>query len=486
MARYATQSLLTTLGIISSYQVQAASISAFGDAGVSAEVKIDGTPNQDTHRALKAPLNLTLEGIVSDTVSVFFNLNYGGGSDSCGGRSLGNSAAETPYNLGCIAYSGSSQPLSIPLFEKDQTQEDSFSKYVGYAYFSWASDWGVIKAGRLPLHWGLGLWRNSAWSIDSPMYTTADALSLTLKLPSTNISITGRYEKYAEGDTQASGGESEAYTAEVLVGGRDDDPSAVSLNRTLGVAFSTFKREGDNSTDLIFVDVFGRFRVGNLQIEGEVLSSSDSTKEKALLSAMGGKVCYAADGSDCANESSTVQGIAAVAKISYLLGDASTELPGGISAFSAAKNRLPSKQRPESHIVDLELGFASGDSDQFLNKDEASQALADNDAKGSFLHPNKRPSLLMFGKTNGLRANPDERTGMPGAVLSNLWYTKLSYTYESGSWGELMPSAIIGMLHKKNDVEEAQLNNTTGYGYSGGFVGLHAEKHIPSKQAEDE
>jgi hypothetical protein len=97
------------------------------------------------------------------------------------------------------------------------------------------------------------------------------------------------------------------------------------------------------------------------------------------------------------------------------------------------------------------LGFASGDKDAF--------ATGNDNVNMGVMHPNVRPSLLIF---SGL---DQSRPGMPGAIVANALFLRGEYTFESPTSGTIVPSVVWGQLRETRGADAGKtLDDTEGLG----------------------
>jgi hypothetical protein len=201
------------------------------------------------------------------------------------------------------------------------------------------------------------------------------------------------------------------------------------------------------------LDIYSRLRYGSMALEGEFLYPNGST-ESAQYSQMGGTGACATDVSraqkDLMCSSASIDWVSALFKARYQFSSSGSEAT--LSSTDAVQRRgVPAANRRESHSAGMWLGFASGDADAFKN--------GNGGVNMGVMHPNVRPSLLMF---SGLKV---QEPGMPGATVANAIFARGDYTFESPTSGAVTPSLVWGMLRETRSADAGKsLADTEGVG----------------------
>lgn len=403
-----------------------------GQGGLVGDYQTAVTAKGLNYQAVRVPFSLTLEGKASSKVSLFLNLSPTYDVLPASSRLLGNDDQSDTSK----AASGNEtlQPLSSSYRTGDILRSS-------YAYLNYASDIGLLSFGRVPRHWGLGLWRNARWRPDGGIISTSDMVGLTMDF-SASLSGAVSFEKMNEGSPVQASDDADAFTVEAILADDPSDPSSSGLAKRIGLTFSSY-RHARTDTSLSILDMFGQFYWASFLLEGEFLYPTGETRSlRYALSGGDLTKCDDArnpDGDDVGCESKTVEGFAGLLRMRWLVSGGETaesQSWSSIAGVDAARRNLSTALSPETHEVGTELGFARGDSDSFVASGK------DKTITGSAFHPNIRPSLIMFGPAQPLLA------GFPGAVVQNVFYAKASYQYETPGFGLIAPSLTWARLHK--------------------------------------
>lgn len=450
-----TASLLYA-SVVCSAPALAATAQVNGQAALVGEFISNMPPKSELIEGLRFPFGLTIEGRASSNLGLFLDLRFNSNQALKPATALGN-ARETENSAQLLgsevvhpfgnanAYAGRREGLFV-----DQA-------YVVYE----ASDAGYFRAGRMPRNWGLGLWLSDDWKPEGGAVSTTDAVSYMVDF-SRGLSVTGYWEKFSEGRLGARSDDADALTGEILVADELTDVGSSGMSRRLGLAFSKYDHKS-SSTEIKILDIFGSFLIGRVGIEGEVNWPTGKTKSLAFSDAGGSKTqCPEASNPGklfIGCESQTVDGLNLLVRTKFQLsgGVSSADGSAKLSQTEAARRRRATEQVAESQIVTLTGGFSKGDSDAYDNA-----TTQDDKITGIAMHPNVRPSLLMF---NPLSENV---AGMPGASVRNVVFVKAEYSYESPSFGMLTPAVIfarLDALNKKADVTEKKVGLVNNLGF---------------------
>ncbi|MEY2986963.1 MAG: hypothetical protein RJB13_484, partial [Pseudomonadota bacterium] len=158
-------------------------------------------------------------------------------------------------------------------------------------------------------------------------------------------------------------------------------------------------------------------------------------------------------------ESQTIEGLNILVRTMLQLsgGVSSAEGASQISQTEAARRRRATAQVAESQIVTLTGGYSRGDSDAYENA-----TTQDDKITGIAMHPNVRPSLLMFSPLSA------DVAGMPGVAARNVMFVRAEYSYESPSFGMLTPAVIfarLNSLNKKADASDVKVGLVNNLGF---------------------
>lgn len=427
---------------------KAVSLQVHGDGGVVGDFASDLPPYRTHYQGYRVPLGLSLEARASNTVSLIGDLRLNFNNYPNRANALGNTTD--------VERNGDVQGRKVnhPLLGNNTQKMET--PMAGTAYFQWASEIGLIRAGRMPHNWGLGLWRSSDWKLTGGAVTTSDALSMTADFTPT-FSVTVYWEKISEGSPFAKDDDADAYTAEALL---SDDPSDVSshgINRQLGLSFQRYDHR-QSSTKILVMDLFTRIYYGPWGAEGEIYFPSGSTESSRFSEQGGNGICLQqkkANGTfidpvteanllkETTCNSQRVENFATLWRFRYQLGGnvkPTTEKGLSLAGTDMARMRLlPTTLRNETHVFALTYGYARGDKDAFANVGSK-----DDRVRLTSMHPNIRPGLLMFSDV------APRVPGMPGSLVENATFVKWEYAYETPSFGMISPSILYGRLNETN------------------------------------
>jgi len=433
----------------------AATAQVNGQAALVGEFISSMPPKSKLIEGLRFPFGLTVEGRASSNLSLFLDLRFNPNQALKPATAFGNSRAtealaqltgnEVEHPFGNVnAYAGRREGLFV-----DQA-------YVVYE----ASEAGYFKAGRMPRNWGLGLWLSDEWKPEGGAVSSSDAVSYMVDF-SRGLSVTGYWEKFSEGRLSSRADDADAITGEVLVTDELTDVGSSGMSRRLGLAFSKYDHKSTD-TELKIFDVFGSFRFGRVGIEGEVNWPTGKTKSLSFSDAGGAKTQCEASNPQKLNvscESQSVEGLNILMRTMFQVsgGVSSAEGASNLSQTEAARRRRATAQVAESQIVTLTGGYSRGDSDAYENA-----ATQDDKITGIAMHPNVRPSLLMFSPLS------ENVAGMPGVVARNVMFMRADYSYESPSFGMLTPAVIfarLNSLNKKADPSDTKVGLVNNLGF---------------------
>lgn len=435
---------------------QAASAQIHGQAALIGDA-INSMPfSGRVYEAFKFPIGLGIEAKASNNLSVFLDLRAGYNDYPNSNNLLGNSNYTDDSTL--------VRQTTFPLLSDGGFGQRSELIQVRHAYLQYATELGLLKVGRMPRHWGLGMWRNAEFVPEGGATSSSDSLSFKVDFSQT-LTASLYYDKYSEGSPTSKKDDVDGITVEAKVADDPTDANSLGFSREIGIAFSRYRLAGsDETTELKIFDVYGRLFFNKFLVEGEFFLPTGTTSNHRYAELGGQELCpghqdAASKGSrfglTCNGQS--VESVMFLMKLKQQFGGGAvvgeTSSTASIAATEVARSRLPTSQRPETHIIGLWTGFAKGDKDAFAQIKESEK---DNKVSLASMHPNIRPSLLMFN--NSVPSQP----GMPGARVQNTIFARGEYTYESPSFGSITPSLIWGMLQttNSNTLENASFDSS--------------------------
>jgi hypothetical protein len=434
-------SLLGLLATQSHFSVAlAASAQVHGQGAVVGEFQANLPPNSMLNQGFRMPFGLTIEGRASDRLSLFLDIRASVNSSPETAKPLGNTASTTSVPADGNEFA---QPF-VPSGGRGEKRENV---ELGFAYIQYTSPFGVFKAGRMPRHWGLGVYKSAEWKPEGGSISTSDALGATVDFSST-FSASAYWEKTSEGRLSSIQDDADSLTVEALLADNAADPSSNGVVRQIGILFSAYSHP-QSSTEIKTLDLFSKIYVGPFLAEGEVLFPSGKTRS-LQYGALGGSNLECANPEDNPDQvkiacgKQTIEGFAGLMRLRFQVAggsNAAGTAGQNLASVDEARYTLGTALRPVSQIVGLWLGYARGDSDSYTKGISTSE---DSKVRSTPMHPNIRPSLLMFNPT-GL-----EVPGMPGHQVVNSLFVRGEYSYEAPGVGMITPAIIWGRLDSLN------------------------------------
>jgi hypothetical protein len=420
-----------------------------GQGGVIAEYHTNMVPNSTTYQGFRVPLGLTFEGRASNNLSLFLDIRYAYNQSPRTATSLGNTRLSEETSDGDRLPDGTRRrssdgsEVAQPFTLSGGRGERSETPQIGFAYMQYASEVGLFRAGRIPRHWGLGVWRNAEWTPEGGTISTTDAVSATFDLTST-FSGSLYLEKNSEGSPTSLEDDADAFTVEALLADDPADVNASGLTRQIGVAFSNYEHK-QTSTRFRILDLFAKVAAGGFAGETEIVYPSGNTKSLSYAE-LGGRSTKCppqknADDDEITCDSQRYEGLAALLRLRLQVAGtgAGPDKSLSIAATENARSRLPTSLLGDSHTLGLQVGYSRGDSDAF-----AGAGSADSTIRSTPFHPNLRPAFLMYNPTQSPVA------GMPGNAVVNTVFVRGDYTYEGPGFGSITPAIIWGRLDQLN------------------------------------
>ncbi len=438
-------SLLLSLSFLSPSSFAATTLMAGGHAGVVGQYTFGAPPLNSTYNAVRVPVGLTLTASPSDNLNLYLGLDYAYNNYPAVPTLLGQTSSNSTHNP-------NNQLTPMPFANSVNGNIPYGQKIDGVmlttAYFTYQTPVGLLKAGRMPRHWGLGVWNDDQWSPTAGAISTTDAIAL-----STDLSLfdaTAYYERAGEsiGGT-ANDSNAIAYTLEVRLKTDPADIPSTGVNREIGVAYSKFDHAQSN-TSLSILDIYGKFYLSQFFIGTEILYPSGRTQNQNYQALGGGPACTlplspaTAQSISCGSQD--VSSLAALVKLKLQLVGSETS---SLAATETAQQLMGTAQREPSHVVGLWAGYVSGGSNQF---DAVDSTKSGNSINAIMMHSNIQPSFLMFNN-----AMPPVN-GMPTGAITNTTFARLDYTYESPVFGSIGPVLAWGKLNRLN----ANFNSNNG------------------------
>ncbi|MES2614290.1 MAG: hypothetical protein V4591_02625 [Bdellovibrionota bacterium] len=423
-----------------------------GHAGLLGQYATNIPPTNSTYFALRVPIGLTLQASPSDNLNIYLGLDY-----------AYNNYPNTPTLLGQNSTTATTNPdgqsTPMPFANTINAQNGSGGTPYGEqvdtptlttAYFTYQTPMGLLKAGRMPRNWGLGVWHNDEWSPTGGAISTSDAIAFTTDLNLFDVNV--YYERYGE----AVGGNSTnqsavAYTAEARLKTDAADAPSTGVSREIGVAFSKFDH-GQSNTSLTILDGYGKFYLSKFFVGAEVLYPTGTTQNPNYQSLGGAADCLTTSGVESQSQSKTCSAqsftaMAALLKMKYQLDN---EENTSIFATETAQNLVGTAERQSSNTLGFWAGYASGGANQFYTANDTSLGGGGNNITAIMMNPNIQPSFLMFNNTT------PPINGMPTGAITNTTFARLDYTYESPGFGSIGPVLVWGRLNHTNSQYNAE------------------------------
>lgn len=434
-------------GLQSSYA--ATSLMVSGHAGLVGQYTSSTPPDNSSYFAFRVPIGLTLQASPSDNLNIYLGLDYAynnypeaptllGQTTQTSGQTGTNTNTNGQLTPMPFANTVNAQNGGTPYSEKTDTPT------LTTAYFTYQTPVGLLRAGRMPRNWGLGVWYSDEWSPTGGTISTSDAIAMTTDLNLFDLSL--YYERFGTsvGGT-SSNGDATAYSAEVRLKTDPADIPSTGVSREIGIAFSKFDH-GQSDTSLNILDIYGKFYLSRFFIGTEVLYPSGKSKNpnyQALGGAPECNVTYPNPNSSLSQtcNSQNFSALAGLFKFKVQLDDANNS---SVAATENAQKLLGTAERQESNTMGLWVGYASGGANQFYSATDTSFGTGSNNISAIMMNPNIQPSFLMFNNTT------PAINGMPTGAITNTTFVRLDYTYESPGFGAIGPVFVWAQLNRTN------------------------------------
>lgn len=421
--------VLAILGVHGEALGVAAQVS--GQAGLVGDYLNGVMPMRQLVQEWRAPLGLTLEARPVNNLAVLLDLRLGFNAFPTQARSLGN------LQSGQTELAQTYEPFALVGGRGERTDPLLGS----LAYLEYSSEFGLFRVGRMPTHWGLGLWRHDGgrgpnpegrWLVEGGSASAFDGVEVTIDFRD-NLLFKASWEKMYEGSNTSRADDADAWTVGLLVSNEQIQVVSSGFQKEVGIAYSRYSAP---DTALNVVDLFTRLNYGAFGVEGEILYVDGSSSSNAYEHLGGPRSCEKLNEGVCETyKKRNLDSLAFLAKFHFRLfeeGQTTSSVTGG--------RLLPTSQMTTNNRLGTWLGFVTGDQGAFESQ---TSAQTEDDISGGMMHPNIRPALLMFG------APVDGAPGMPGDVVRNAWFVRGEYRFDQPEFGSIIPAVIWGRLQQE-------------------------------------
>lgn len=422
--------------------VASTSLMVSGHAGVVGQATYGTPPLGTNYSAIRVPIGLIFEARPTDNFSLFLGIDYAYNNYPGPSVYLGQTSSTATSNANGI---GSPLPFSNSANNSPYSQQVDHP-FITQAYFSYQTAIGLIRAGRMPRNWGLGIWKNTEWTPYSGLASTSDSVALTSDFNAFDVSL--YYDKYAEGvGGTSSDADGNAITLEARLKSDPSDVPSSGVGQELGILFSKFSHTKSN-TSLNILDVYAKIYLPSFYIGAEVLYPTGSTQSPNYQSLGGASACDSLpDGTTPGSLTCVSQKISALAALLKLKYQVDADNNVSLASTERSQKTLGTEERRVSNVIGLLAGYVSGGNNQFNAPGTSSST---NDITAISINSNIQPAFLMFNNT--LPAV----NGMPGGAITNTTFVRLDYTYENPNFGSVGPAFIWGKLNNLNSNYNAQ------------------------------
>ncbi|APJ02645.1 hypothetical protein [Silvanigrella aquatica] len=418
------------------------SLMVSGHAGVVGQATYGTPPLGTNYSTIRVPVGLIFEARPTDNFSLFLGIDYAYNNYPGPSVYLGQNSTTSSSN---------SDGTGTPLPFSNSTSGSPYSQQVDkpvltQAYISYQTPVGLLRAGRMPRHWGLGIWRNAEWTPYASLPSTTDSVAFTADFNAFDITL--NYEKYGEGVGGTSAdAEANALNVEARLKSDPADASSSGVSQELGISFTKFSHNKSN-TSINTLDVYAKFYLTSFYLGAEVLYPTGNTQSPNYQSLGGAQACgtqvNGATSGSLTCVSQKISSLAALLKLKYQF---DTDSRSSLAATEKAQKILGTEERKTSNVMGIWAGYASGGNNQF---NAPGTTGSNNDITAISMNSNIQPSLLMFNNT--LPAV----NGMPGGAITNSSFARVDYTYENPSIGAIGAIFVWGMLNNLNQNYNAQ------------------------------
>jgi uncharacterized protein (TIGR04551 family) len=382
---------------------------------------------------------------------------------------------------------GGTSTLPVGLFGDGQRPQQAGVNSVGDSIVvkrAWAevdAPFGVLKVGRQPWHWGMGMFANSGgndpihgtYNLDADWGDTVDRVSFSAAVPGTSLKAGLAVDWSLTGPTTAqtgeeSGNDRQTWDADdkddldqwMLTFAHIDSPTRIADMLAEGEmvfnygAFMAYRTQGYEQLALTF---------------GESPSGDDYVRRDLKSYVPNAWVHFAHGPIDFEAEGMAILGTFVAPELGNIF-DVDMRQYGGVA-------RLKYKLMEDDLVIGLEGGFASGDKHDNVvpGRTHVSGAvgLGPNDTKLQqfIFDPNYHVDLILFRELLG--------------SVSNAIYGKGSFTYDLSSKFQVRGAGILSAAHRKeatpgnSDLYGVEFDADVGYHNGGFFAGLSYGLYLP-------
>lgn len=430
--------LLAFLGSFSQAQA-ATSLMAGGHAGMVGQYSTGSPPVSSTYTGIRVPVGLLLQASPSANLNLFLGVDYAYQNYPEPPVLLGNTQDSKTNNA-----NGTKTPMPFANalnggLTLSGQKTDSLA--LTQAYFSYQTPIGLLRAGRMPRHWGMGLWYDDRWSPTGGAVSTSDAVAFLSDFGLFDVQLF--YEKYGEsvGGT-SNDGDANAIAGEVRLKTDPADAPSSGVSREVGVAFNKFEHKRSD-TSLTILDMYTKFYTGQFFLGAEVLYPTGSTKNPNYQSLGGNSACLSPiPDTEPGSQTCSLQNFSALAFLGKIKYQFDNTTNSSLYATEKAQELLGTAERQTTHVLSLWGGYASGGSNQFASPATLG---SDNRISAIAMHPNVQPAFLMFNNTT------PPVNGMPTGAITNTTFVRFDYAYEAPGIGSINPAITWARLNRTNE-----------------------------------
>ena len=442
--------VLLSLGLFCGQAYSSTSLMVSGHAGAVGQYTTSTPPLDSSYFAFRVPIGLTLEASPSDNLNIYLGLDYAYNNYPSASTLLGQTTSTSTQN-GPTTTTNTGQATPMPFSNTINAQsggtpygQKTDTPTLTTAYFTYQTPLGLLKAGRMPRNWGLGVWYSDEWTPTGGTISTSDAIALTTDLSLFDLAV--YYEKFGEsvGGTSTDQAAT-AYSVEARLKTDPADVPSSGVSREIGIAYSKFDH-GQSNTSLNILDVYGKFYISKFFAGVEVLYPTGKTQNPNYQTLGGAPECNVTNSPTVSSTSQTCSAetfsaLAALLRFKLQLnGDENSSLV----ATETSQQLVGTAERQETSVIGLWVGYASGGSNQFYSPTDPALANGGNNINAIMMNPNIQPSFLMFNNTT------PAINGIPTGAITNTTFVRLDYTYETPGFGAMGPVFVWGRLNHTN------------------------------------
>ena len=363
------------------------------------------------------------------------------------------------------------------------TESPGYTPYtpkVTQAYVVHANDYCLLKAGRRPRHWGLGVFLNSG---DGPFDTSSsvyDGVTCEINIQKTQLlGFSFGYDKLTETGSPVE--------ADVVSNGRgfgakrssddldqyfftieyDDRKSNIgsSFTKNVGFYFANITSEGGGpKTDIKILDLYTGFFMRDLTFKNELIFRLGKSADPSFVR-LGGT--SSVEGNVVSNQ---VQAIGAAGAIEYTLAH-SGEIIGPAEYHQG---------NAENHSIFLEYAFAPGDRDGYQKEFDGAGNFVERknkNASAMSFHRNYKPALILFNSPSSMDYLRVDGIFDPDKVM-NATVIATGYRYNNLETGNFELRFITAQLNETMpdyEIMQEKDADTRLIGYGGRLLGYEID-----------